>query len=127
MVELKDYNNGEMTDEKIPVYNRVKGKIVIKTEDNGKAYYVHPLYEQIYYLGRPSDAFDIMRNLGLGIAHNELQLYLNSNFPSRLSGMIMLDVENNGEAYYVYPEDLKGYYLGRPADALRNRSPSRSV
>ncbi len=31
----------------------------------------------------------------------------------------MLDVERNGEAYYVNPDDLKGYYLNRPADAFR--------
>ena len=59
-----------------------------------------------------------MRYLGLGIKHNELSNYLNSSFPARLSGIILLDVEQNGEAYYVYPEDLKGYYLGRPKDAF---------
>jgi len=36
----------------------------------------------------------------------------------RLSGKILLDVEQNGEAYYVNPDDLKGYYLNRPADAF---------
>ncbi len=30
-----------------------------------------------------------------------------------------MDVEQNGEAYYVNPDDLKGYYLNRPADAFR--------
>ncbi len=29
-----------------------------------------------------------------------------------------MDVEQNGEAYYVNPDDLKGYYLNRPADAF---------
>ncbi len=60
-----------------------------------------------------------MRNLGLGIKHSELSGYLNFKFPSRLSGKILLDVEENGEAYYVNPDDLKGYFLSRPADAFR--------
>ncbi|MBU4347586.1 hypothetical protein L6249_00105, partial [Candidatus Parcubacteria bacterium] len=38
--------------------------------------------------------------------------------PSRLSGKIMLDVEQNGEAYYINPKNLKGYFLNRPADAF---------
>jgi hypothetical protein len=69
-------------------------------------------------MGRPADAFNLMREFGLGIKHAELLGYINTDFPARLSGKIVLDVEANGEAYYIYPEDLKGYYLGRPADAF---------
>lgn len=39
------------------------------------------------------------------------------NLSSTLSGKILLDVENNGEAWYVYPGDFHRYYLGTPADA----------
>lgn len=98
---------------------RLKGKILLQVEANGEAWYVFPDDLKKYYLGRPADAFSIMRSLGLGIAHGTLQTYLNSTFPSRLSGKILLDVEANGEAYYVYPGDLKGYYLGRPDDAFQ--------
>lgn len=31
----------------------------------------------------------------------------------------MIDVQQNGEAYYINPNDLKGYYLNRPSDAFR--------
>src|SRR3989339_2190055 len=34
-----------------------------------------------------------------------------------LSGKILLQVEEHGEAWYVYPGDFHRYYLGRPADA----------
>jgi len=98
---------------------RVNGKILLQVEKNGEGWYVYPDDKKKYYLGRPADAFNIMRNLGLGIKHSELANYLNSKFPSRLSGKIMLDVEQNGEAYYINPNDLKGYYLNRPADAFR--------
>jgi len=96
----------------------IKGMILLQVEENGEAWYVYPDNLNRYYLGRPADAFEIMRNLGLGIKHAELVDYLNSFFPERLSGKIMLDVEMNGEAYYVYPKELKGYYLGRPDDAF---------
>jgi len=98
---------------------RLNGKILLQVEKNGEGWYIYPDDKKKYYLGRPVDAFSIMRNLGLGIKHSELSSYLNSKFPSRLSGKIMLDVEQNGEAYYVNPNDLKGYYLNRPADAFR--------
>jgi len=98
---------------------RLSGKILLQVEKNGEGWYIYPDNKKKYYLGRPADAFSIMRNLGLGIKHNELQNYINSKFPTRLSGKIMLDVEQNGEAYYVNPNDLKGYYLSRPADAFR--------
>jgi len=99
--------------------SRLKGKILLQVEKNGEGWYINPDNQKKYFLGRPADAFSIMRNLGLGIKHSELQTYLNSTFPSRLSGKIMLDVEQNGEAYYINPNDLKGYYLNRPTDAFR--------
>ena len=97
----------------------MSGNILLQIEKNGEGWYVYPDDKKKYYLGRPADAFSIMRNLGLGIKHSELANYLNAKFPSRLSGKILLDVEQNGEAYYVNPNDLKGYFLNRPADAFR--------
>ncbi|MEI7620096.1 MAG: L,D-transpeptidase family protein [Candidatus Falkowbacteria bacterium] len=47
------------------------------------------------------------------------------NLSSRLNGKILLDVDNNGEAWYVYPGDFHRYYLGTPEDAysiMRNLS-----
>jgi len=100
------------------ITERLSGMILLQVEENGEAWYLNPDNSKRYFLGRPADAFEIMRSLGLGIEHTELTQYLNTSFPGRLSGKILLDVEMNGEAYYVYPEDLEGYYLGRPADAF---------
>lgn len=97
---------------------RLSGRIVLQVENHGEAWYVDPVTLRRYYLGRPHDAFSIMREKGLGIRHHELQQYLSSIFPSRLSGRIMLDVEKNGEAYYVDPLTRKAPYLGRPHDAF---------
>lgn len=93
------------------------GRILIQVEKNGEAWYVNPVDWKRYYLGRPSDAFEVMRTLGLGAKHDFIAG--NEIFPKRLSGRILLDVEQNGEAYYIYPLDLKKYYLGRPSDAFR--------
>ncbi len=98
--------------------SRLLGRILLQVEANGEAWYINPDNEVRYYMGRPADAFNLMRQFGVGIKHDELSEYLGLKFPTRLAGKIMLDVEENGEAYYIYPEDLKGYFLGRPADAF---------
>ena len=68
-------------------------------------------------MGRARDAFDLMRELGLGIKHDELKKYIETSFPERLAGLILLDVEKNGEAYYI-DTDLKSHSLGKPDDAF---------
>lgn len=93
------------------------GYILLQVEQNGEAWYVFPTTGNRYYLGRPADAFEVMKKLSLGATHNFI---INTEiFPARLSGLILLDVESNGEAYYIYPKDNKKYYLGRPSDAFR--------
>lgn len=57
--------------EKAP--SRLSGKILIKVEDNGKAFYVNPIDLRMHYLGKPEDAFKIMRELGLGISDTDLR------------------------------------------------------
>ena len=93
------------------------GHILLQVEANGEAWYVYPANGKAYYLGRPSDAFQIMKTLALGARHDFI--IKTDVFPDRLSGLILLDVEKNGEAYYIYPQDRKKYYLGRPADAFK--------
>lgn len=97
---------------------RLKGKILLQVESNGEAWYINPENEKRYFLGRPADAFQIMRDLGLGISNKDFDLF-NGYASSRLSGKILLKVEDYGKAYYVNPKDLKMHYLGTPADAFR--------
>jgi len=100
------------------VNERLKGKILLQVESNGEAWYVNPDNLSRYFLGRPSDAFNIMRELGLGISNKDFDSF-NNIASERLSGKILIKVEDNGEAYYVNPDDLKMYYLSRPADAFQ--------
>lgn len=102
------------------------GYILLQVEKNGEAWYVYPKTLTRYYLGRPDDAFSIMRGLGLGITNANLAKIPiagstatgDTALRKQLSGYILLQVEKNGEAWYVYPKNQRRYYLGRPADAF---------
>ncbi len=96
----------------------LNGRILLQVEENGEAWYVNPVDSSRYYMGRPDDAFSLMRSLGLGASDADIGSYQLSKAPSRLSGRILLQVQDKGQAFYVNPTDLKLYYLGRPADAF---------
>ncbi len=159
------------------MYKRLKGKIMIKVGDAGKAYYIHPETENMYFLGKPDDAFSVMRSQGKGIKNSDLEripvglanlqgkdsdsdglpdsfedaigtdkakkdsdgdgyddkqelangyspkgkgikLKLDDEFSNKKKGVIFLQVEAKGEAWYVNPADGKRYFLGRPQDAF---------
>jgi hypothetical protein len=121
----------------IELAEKLKGRILLQVQKNGEAWYVNPADLNRYYLGRPDDAFEIMRKLGIGISNTNLEkiqmanitaggedvngdgkIILDKNFATKQSGKIFLQVERNGEAWYLNPVDLKRYYLGRPSDAF---------
>ncbi|MFA5184073.1 MAG: transglutaminase-like domain-containing protein [Patescibacteria group bacterium] len=93
------------------------GRILLQVQDKGQAWYVNPLDSRRYYLGRPDDAFKLMRSLGLGVSNADLASF-KGIAPRRLAGRILLQVQDKGQAYYVNPLDLKLHYLGRPIDAF---------
>ncbi len=99
------------------IANRLSGRILLQVQSQGEAWYVYPVNKQRYYLGRPADAFTVMRSLGLGVSENDYKT-LSKNGAPKLSGRILLRVQATGEAYYVNPTDQRLYYLGRPADAF---------
>lgn len=96
---------------------RLRGRILIQVEQHGEAWYVFPLTDKRYYLGRPSDAFAVMRQLGLGISEADFT-NLSASGKKRLAGRILIRVQKSGQAYYVNPTDLSLHYLGRPSDAF---------
>lgn len=107
--------------------DNLSGMILLNVESHGEAWYVYPEDNKRYYLGRPEDAFELMRELGLGISGIDFQKIAQAgmevdgdlNLAKRLSGRIIIETEKNGEAWYVYPKDFKKYYLGRPDDAFK--------
>ena len=119
------------------LYNTLKGKIVLKVEENGEAYYISPAKKEMFFLSRPVIAFNLMRDQGIGITNENLEKIpvadnycpsyqlncdkpqkYNQSFANQQKGKIFLQVENNGEAWYVNPSDGKRYFLGRPTDAF---------
>ncbi len=109
------------------VAERTQGKILLQVEQHGEAWYVNPANELRYYLGAPSDAYQVMKSLGVGITNANLQLIPkqgqpwdgNSAVMNSVRGKIVLQVEKHGEAWYVNPTDGKRYFLGRPKAAWK--------
>jgi len=110
-----------------------EGYILLDVERHGEAYYI--FQGEKYYLGRPNDAFDIMRQLSLGISEENFQsgfrqvndiwqIYrvVNSALYPHIAGRIVIRPHANGEAYYVdpgiAPDGYSAKYLGRPYDAF---------
>jgi hypothetical protein len=118
------------------LYKKLKGKIILTVQNGGEAYCVSPKEKMIYYLSRPVIAFQILREQGIGILNKDLEkipvggkcpAYLPScdnaaayvtDFAKEQLGKIFIQVETNGEAWYVNPADAKRYFLGRPSDAF---------
>ncbi|HCC23042.1 TPA: hypothetical protein DF272_02575 [Candidatus Falkowbacteria bacterium] len=155
------------------------GRILIQVEKNGEAWYVNPDNGLRYFMGRPYDAFQLMRGFGLGITnenlnkipigliaqsgddtdkdglvdlleeaiksnklkidsdgdgYNDKEEVLNGYNPNgagkfplmpvdqdlinRLKGNILLQVEDQGQAWYVSPVNGQRYFLGRPVHAF---------
>ncbi len=102
-----------------PIASRLKGRILLQVQDKGQAWYVNPTDGRRYYLGRPADAFALMRRFGLGISNSDFaSLASNPSAWKRLAGRILLKVEDSGKAYYFDPLTLELHYLGRPDDAF---------
>ncbi len=105
---------------------RVAGQILLDVESAGQAWYVSPVDLMRYELGKPEQAWDVMRAFGLGIRDAHLAQIPDVDeaeagdmaLRRRLAGRILLQVESHGEAWYVHPGDLKRRYLGRPQDAF---------
>lgn len=157
--------------------SQLSGRILLQVQSHGEAWYVSPVDFKRYFLGRPLDAFNLMKNYGIGITDSDLakipigfisnastadsdkdgidddlekaigtdpnkidtdndnfndkieidnnynpngpgKLYVNSNFTKNSLGKVFLQIEKNGEAWYVNPVDNKRYFLNRPTDAF---------
>ena len=90
---------------------KLKGRILLQVEEHGQAWYVCPKDEKKYYMANGNEAYNIMRNFGVGITNLDLDKIKNDkNFAKKHSGKIFLQIEAHGEAYYI---DIDGntHYL----------------
>jgi hypothetical protein len=53
--------------------DRQSGKILLQTDNAGACWYLNPGDKKRYFLGRPADAWQIMKNLALGITNEKIQ------------------------------------------------------
>lgn len=106
---------------------RLKGRILLQTQQHGEAWYVHPDDGLRYYMRDGEIAYQMMRSFGLGITDADLakvpsvdeateMLSVTSACTTnatakRLAGKILLQVEQNGEAWYVHPTLCYRIYL----------------
>lgn len=70
--ETKTKDQAKIKSIKGPLLNNLTGQILLRVEENGEAYYINPVNQNIFYLGRPADAFRVMREQGLGITNSNL-------------------------------------------------------
>lgn len=96
---------------------KLSGRILLAVEEQGEAWYVDPANKERYFLGKPVEAFNLMQQIGLGISNASFNSF-KGKAPARLSGKILIKVQDSGKAYYVNPIDLKLYFLGKPSDAF---------
>jgi len=91
------------------IVKRLSGFIVLQVESNGEAWYINTDDLKRYYLGRPKDAFAVMRDLGLGINNNNLAQIIEHNSDSKYSSEYI--VKNNttviadNKRKYIDPEN----------------------
>lgn len=91
--------------------SKLKGRILLQVESKGEAWYVNPKDSKRYYMANGSEAYNIMRNLGVGVTNKDLtKIKGDKNFAKKQAGKILLQVESKGEAYYI---DINGiaHYL----------------
>jgi len=90
---------------------KMKGKILLQVESKGEAWYVNPKDSKRYYMADGNSAYDVMRNLGVGVTNSDLaKIQKNKVLAKKQGGKILLKVEDKGQAYYVN-SDGTIYYL----------------
>jgi len=106
---------------------RISGQILLDVEKNGEAYYVNSEDNLAYYLKNGPAAYTLMRNLSLGISDENLKqipsietttemrqatsICASNPLAARLSGRILLQTEQHGEAWYIFPDTCRRIYM----------------
>jgi hypothetical protein len=132
--KLKSYN--KLPIKNTSLYEKLKGKVIIRPESKGEAFYISSDEKEMFFLSRPHTAFAAIRYQGIGIKNTELDKIpvfgkcpagqsdcdkpdkYDLNFAEKQKGRIFIAVEKHGEAWYVNPANAKRYFLGRPIDAF---------
>jgi len=97
------------------------GKIFLQVENNGEAWCVNPVDIKRYFLGRPLDAFNKMRNLGLGITNRDLELLtVESGSSIKLKEIIDCGSIEYSDMVYLMFGDEDDYFDNLMSDHSKN-------
>lgn len=111
-------------DEDSELTERLKGRLLLEVEGKGEVYYVDPENGEKEYLADGESAHSLLRRRALGITDANLEkipvgevstdssVCEEETLAKRLRGRILLQVESHGEAWYVYPENCRRYFVG---------------
>lgn len=106
--------------------DRLQGYIMLAVDYHGEAWYVDPITRLRYYLKDGPTAYEFLRSFGLGITNANLDQIPTEDdatgggaLAQSLSGRILIQVQEHGEAWYVNPADLKRYYMADGDEAYR--------
>jgi hypothetical protein len=115
--------------------NRLMGNILLQVENHGEAWYLSPKDGRRYYMKDGSVAYEMMRSFGLGITDADLNkiphsqttdeiksassICSSNSLANRMKGKILLQVQQHGEAYYVYPKNCRMIYMKDGAAAYQ--------
>ncbi|HDQ22377.1 MAG TPA: hypothetical protein ENN28_00185 [Candidatus Uhrbacteria bacterium] len=107
--------------------SHTKGYILLQVQEHGEAWYVDPVSFKRYYMKDGPTAYEMMRTFGLGITdadlakipsvvdttamNNSSSICSYNSLANRLKGKILLQVQKNGEAWYVYPKTCRMIYM----------------
>jgi len=128
--ELSDHNdNSAQTSDLMnnaDFLKKARGYLLLDPQESDGVWYIHPLSVRPYNISRPFAAFKMISQQGIGVSNTTLKKIPTARSSSRgniklrkkLAGRILLQVQNNGKAWYVNPRDLKRYYLGRSDEML---------
>jgi len=117
--EIQIVDNGAITEVDVALTKRLKGYILLQVEQHGEAWYVNPKTGKRHYMANGNEAYNIMRNLGVGITNKDLEkIKADKSFAKKNSGKIFLQVEARGEAFYIDFED-NAHYLKDGTEAYR--------
>ena len=106
---------------------KLKGRILLQVENHGEAWYLDPVSGKRYYMKDGSAAYQMMRSFGGGIADADLNqiplvnttegiinatsICASNSLANRMKGKILLQVQQRGEAWYVYPKNCRRIYM----------------
>ncbi len=104
---------------------RLAGRILLQAESSGEAWYLNPLDKKRYFLGRPQEAWVIIKKLGVELPAGELldYLYFAKTLPKNLEGRFVWAKNNPKEIYYFYPDRDKPLLLKESEDSLELLQP----